>query len=129
MQNSGKKKIITIHGINTDAPWQEEVKKVLEPHFECVSIKYDKYRRLGETKILFDPLIAASGTVMSVFFQHGLLSLLTYLTATAALAFLVSARRRFKTFRHVKQEFDSHNFTGRPPHIIAHSLGTYFIGT
>jgi hypothetical protein len=57
------KKVITIHGINTRGGWQDSIKTALEPHFECIAIKYRDYRWLGETKILLDPFTLLIGLV------------------------------------------------------------------
>lgn len=47
-------KIITIHGINSGGEWQESVKRALQPHFVCHSLKYPEYRIFGGTKVTID---------------------------------------------------------------------------
>ena len=50
-----KRYILTIHGICTPGEWQENVQYVLEPHFQCVSIKYPHFRdRLAPLRLIFD---------------------------------------------------------------------------
>jgi pimeloyl-ACP methyl ester carboxylesterase len=46
--------IVTLHGINSTGAWQDEVAKVFEPHFRCVSLRYPHFLRLGWLKI-FNP--------------------------------------------------------------------------
>jgi len=126
--NARTKKVITVHGINTRGEWQEQIKAVLEPHFQCVSIKYKTYRRLGETKIVVDPIVCVVGVVMSLYFRHRAVSLALCLIATLLAAMLLSYWRRMQTLRAVRVDFNDHLSTGKAPHVIAHSLGTYFLG-
>jgi pimeloyl-ACP methyl ester carboxylesterase len=44
--------ICTLHGINTEGPWQREIAQELEPHFRCIPLKYPQFRWLGWPKIL-----------------------------------------------------------------------------
>lgn len=46
--------VFTLHGINSEGEWQEGVKDVLDPHFKCVSLKYEHFRKFGALKILFN---------------------------------------------------------------------------
>src|SRR5215210_576977 len=48
--------IFTIHGINSEGEWQQEIAQELEPHFCCISLRYRQFRYLGWPKILF-PLL------------------------------------------------------------------------
>jgi hypothetical protein len=122
------KKVITIHGINTRGQWQESIKAVLEPHFECISIKYDEYRWFGETKILLDPFVFMAGLAASVYLGRGAVSLSVCILASFLIAVFVSYLRRLRTMQRIKRDLDGHLATGKSLHVIAHSLGTYFIG-
>jgi pimeloyl-ACP methyl ester carboxylesterase len=63
--------IVTLHGINSAGPWQDEVAKVFEPHFRCVPLRYPQFRRLGWLKI-FVPWLRrrALKTVAQQFFEE-----------------------------------------------------------
>lgn len=123
------RKVLTIHGIDSDGPWHDDVKRVLEPHFRCEPIPHNRYRPLGAIKIGFDPWALGVGTLVSIFlhvWQGG--SLFLYFGGTVLIAVLLSVRRRRKALEEVKNRFDALALSGPPPSVIAHSLGTYFIG-
>jgi len=128
------KRVITIHGIDTIGKWQDEVQTVLTPHFDCLSVKYSLFRRFGATKLLFESAwflcIAIEGSFLAVLgllskdtlpLLLGLASLILALVAAVMLAHRTRARVRdqFKSF------LDSRAVSSEPPHLIAHSYGTF----
>jgi hypothetical protein len=42
-----RRRVLTIHGIETSGDWQEDVARAFAPHFACKTIKYPHYRWLG----------------------------------------------------------------------------------
>jgi hypothetical protein len=38
--------VLLVHGINSNAKWQSSIRRVLEPHFHVVKIRYWQYRWL-----------------------------------------------------------------------------------
>jgi pimeloyl-ACP methyl ester carboxylesterase len=130
-----KQRVILIHGINTTGAWQEEARLVLEPHFECVIVKYPYYRRLGATKLLFEPWVfpvfagtAATASVLGLFRP-----MFWWWLALAAIAVMLSFAlrnlRRAKAIRNFKTMLDKTIGPGDRPHLIAHSFGTYLTGS
>ena len=127
-----RKQLITIHGINSKGKWQSDLTEVLGPHFKCSAIKYSDYRWLGATKILIDPLALLLCISVSIYFYSysggGRVSLATFIIASFVIAMLVSTLRRIRTLRKVKKALDDLTSTGKSPHVIAHSFGTYLLG-
>ena len=121
--------VLFVHGINSDGSWQNEVARVLRPHFEPVPIKYAHYRRLGALKLVLDPWV---GIVLApgFYFLGTGFGLPKWAAAVAGVvgAFLASyfaapLRRELARKSWMKQASRYLEF-GRP-HIIAHSFGTY----
>jgi len=124
--------LITIHGISTEGAWQDDVEKdVFLPHFRCVNIKYWHFRRLGVLKLILEPLVAAIGG-LAILISWYLGQITPWITAVALGlvglgAMLAAPVRRILALRQVKRQFSPHSTYGHRPHIIAHSLGTYFV--
>ncbi len=134
-----KQRIVTVHGINTEGEWQASVKRVLEPHFECVPFKYDEYRRRGELLLLLSSwkFVLAVWVIAAVaiwmLFRH----LVLFAIPMLALAACVAACCVWKHFS--KRKALSNRFAEwlssleekdgpPPPHVIAHSFGTFLTG-
>jgi AcrR family transcriptional regulator len=49
------RQVLLVHGINSNGKWQNDVGRVLEPHFQVVKVKYWQYRWLGGMKLLVEP--------------------------------------------------------------------------
>lgn len=47
--------VLTIHGINSDGTWQDEVEEVLTGHCRCLAYRYRDYRYAGFTVQFFSP--------------------------------------------------------------------------
>jgi hypothetical protein len=125
---SRMRRVITIHGINSDGKWQELIGKILSPHFEHVPIKYDQYRHLGPLKLVLEPwVLAVGGPVCLVLTATSILNRPWAIWGLVLLlAFVGAYIRRKKTLREVKATMDPYMVLGSPaPHLIAHSFGTY----
>jgi hypothetical protein len=146
---------VLVHGIRTTAGWYAEVHRVLAPHFEVVEIKYMHYRHpiggavglvlhpptlvaVGIAALVLALVAAAAPTVPALhgwLTSHGgaravLARAVGVVTITALpLAWWLARGRLREAGQHVKREYDRKaRRPGRPPHVIAHSLGTYLVG-
>ncbi|HEV7514550.1 MAG TPA: hypothetical protein VGO27_22845 [Candidatus Acidoferrum sp.] len=130
-----RERVLTIHGIESSGDWQEEVARAFAPHFECKTIKYPHYRWLGPLKLLLEPYVFLLLGAISA----GVLFAMNYsprtgwitLAALFLIAYLASYARRSCAFKHVLQQVSSY---ARPDdqsetHLIAHSLGTFLMGS
>ena len=124
-----KEIILTVHGINTDGKWQEAVKNVLEPHFECAAIQYPHYRYLGALKLLFEPyvLVPALAVPWIVSKWEHLKYPSMWVLGAFVLAYLGSYVRRHCALKYVLGQMNQSDFEDRR-HLIAHSLGSYLTG-
>lgn len=131
--------VLTIHGVNPDRAWQSMAGRVLEPHFRHVPIEYDEYLGLkGPIKAVFSlwfaPLVPAGfGLVVLMALQGRWGLALVGLVGTfawLALGLFVAYLQRQTCLGRVKVKLIAAT-TGDPvePHVIAHSFGTYLIGT
>ena len=133
-------RIVLLHGINTAGEWQDQARESLEPHFECVVVKYRYYRYLGATAVIVEPWLGLVAVLLLVLSVSPLVGLGTraalILSAIAAIAAAIAARfvRRAWALRICKRHIDgvfnsSTEVPGRRIHVIAHSFGTYITGT
>jgi hypothetical protein len=129
-----KPRIITIHGVNSKGDWQEEVAAALGVFFTFEPIKYNHYRWLFGTELLFNPFMWIPLGVALVFaivkrWIQGGWEIAFALLVIAALAHFGSYRYRSWAERTVRERL-SKKFAGAgaPPHLIAHSFGTYISG-
>jgi len=115
-------KVVTIHGISSDGAWQDEVAKILEPHFDCVSIRYPQYRRLAPIKVA--PWLVGVPAAIGLGLAVGVSAWITGvigLTLSAAYCVIVRSNARKTVMSRWLEK------VGNPhprPHLIAHSLGT-----
>jgi pimeloyl-ACP methyl ester carboxylesterase len=129
-----RRPLFTIHGVGIAGNmggWEEAVLKVISPHFECCQVKYPHFRQMGLILTVIEPWILLPGLGLS-----GMLGLLTglksvwpWLTLLFALfaAVKFTSLRRNRALRHfIKQFVDPLRLK---PNIIAHSMGTYLLGT
>lgn len=122
-----QQKVVTIHGIGLTEPWQQSIRRVLEPHFECVSLRYSHFRTIGAFVLLLEPWLALAAILGLAIFQvlRGL-SLKLFLVSLAVLA--VCLFLRWAVIRSavlsVRMQLDAAATYCRP-HVIAHSFGTY----
>jgi hypothetical protein len=136
--------VITVHGINSDGKWQEQVEYALHPFFEFAHIKYDDYKFRGEVKLLLGPVAVsafAGATLMLLwlFFSMHVFQaqLLLFPLVVLALGYPEAVLRRHRRVDWFKREIELRSrrglepfrAPGRTPHIIGHSLGTFLIGT
>jgi len=133
-----KLQVLTIHGVNHDKTWQVRAASVLEPHFRCLSIEYDDYPGLkGPVKAVINLWLATiaviafiTGTIMILFGQSMYAIIFSggaFILGGLALATAYFQRRSCAN----RLKGDIGRAAGAhpmPPHVIAHSLGTYLIG-
>jgi hypothetical protein len=125
--------VILLHGVGVlggMGAWQEPVAKILGPHFQVIQIKYPHYRWLGFISLVLDiRTLLFAGPVAAIYClitrQH-----LWILLIGVILASVVTARLRYRAaLRHIIEISRDAVSLDRPrPHVIAHSLGTHFVG-
>ena len=127
------KKIITVHGICTEGKWQDEIKLVLEPHFECCTVSYDYYKSLGFIKIFFSPMVILITMIVLIvlaFLGH-LHTRFFFIVCILGiiLSLIIAWFRRHLTLNKFQNDVSLLTSEGDTPHhIIAHSFGTYLTG-
>ncbi|HTK30702.1 MAG TPA: hypothetical protein VL332_01970 [Candidatus Saccharimonadaceae bacterium] len=135
-----KRALLLIHGIESTGDWFEPIVDVCEPHFECIGVKYTQYLHWGWAKLpclswlLLLPLLPAP-IVGILFLLHRLghagpvlLVGALVLALTAGVFAILEIQRRASVLRLIKQRYDQTARQGEPPHVVAHSLGTYVMG-
>lgn len=125
--------LLTVHGIWTKGPWQEEVARIFAPHFDCISIKYPQYRWLGPVNLLLEPYVVVVLGLLLVVLRKWITAdrawdpvIVCSLIAAYSMTFL-RRTRAFKTILANTSPYAS-RFHQSHTHVIAHSLGTYLIG-
>ena len=129
-------RVITVHGINSRGEWQDELSPILTPFFEPIPIKYEDYRFRGDIKLFFGPftLTVLLGSILMyliVYLSFRVFSPthLLFLLLLLVVAYGEAHYRRYKLVQRFKEEVTRKTGKGRPPHVIAHSLGSYLIGS
>lgn len=134
-----KQTVLTIHGVNPDRGWQRMAGRVFEPHFRHVPIEYDQYLGIkGPIKAVFSPWLVppvAAGLALAVVMAlrgHWVLALAAVGGALGSfgVGLWVAYKQRQACLDRVKPTLIAAS-AGDPvePHIVAHSFGTYLIGT
>jgi len=131
--------LITIHGIRTEGEWQERSEPILQPFFRLRKFKYEEYKQHIASVIwlALQPLGGLVGILaaVSVFFfwhpfttwRNGVLPALVF--AAFWLGCGIIASRRLNKVADRFTEFWGGTLSFRvPPHIVAHSLGTFLTG-
>lgn len=131
----GKKRVLLVHGVNPDRTWPARVRRILEPHFECHTIDYNEYDGL------MGPIRAVLPVTALVLFLVAIVATPVLWTGwggrAAGLAFVSGCavllvglligwlmRRRVLRIRY-RSQLDGLGIFSEPPHVIAHSLGTW----
>jgi hypothetical protein len=133
-----KDAVITIHGVNPDLTWQDRVREVLEPHFNCIKFRYEDYDTwLGPLRAVFHVKLLLIGLAFL-----GLFALVAWLDLgwvaamvcggivliSLVLSPYLAYRKRRKCAENLKKMIEKVcQYT--TPHIVAHSLGTLLIGS
>ena len=100
------RKVLLIHGVNADTSWQDRIGFVLRPHFHPVKVRYGQYQKLGAVSLL-----GLEGILRPLALPFGV-------TAAAINWYRMAAMKA------VADQMGK-EMAGAPPHIIAHSFGTY----
>ncbi|MBI4480963.1 MAG: hypothetical protein HY651_13165 [Acidobacteria bacterium] len=127
------KSLLSVHGISTDGPWQDQIEDVFKPHFRYYKIRYRHYRRLGPLKLILEPwvLFPLMFGIWLLWHLGIVTGIRLWLTCAAfiLLTYIATYLRRRLALNAVKTQITPHMLRGERPHIIAHSFGTYLIGT
>jgi len=126
-------RVVTVHGVSSDGPWQEMLRFLLYPFFECTSIKYRHYRRFGAIKLVLDPWVLVVGLIAMFLLRRlsllrGLLGWACAWTLLLGVGHLLAFLRRMRAFTAYMNQLNAFLIAGARPHLIAHSFGTYLAG-
>lgn len=131
-----RKAVITIHGVNSVGAWQDDVDRVLAPHFHCLHRKYPDYPApwgpiracLGVRAFLAGAVLVGLLVLLATnsIIWSGLLAI-----PSGLLAGIVHARyRRLNVIeRFVSWHGDATLALTEWPHLIAHSFGAFIFGS
>jgi len=128
-----KERVVTIHGVNSDGSWQEDVAKTLGALFEFIPVKYNHYRWFLGSELLLCPFVwipAIPCLVLALWLGwiHRMLYLTSAVLAVVLISFLATFPYRQRAVRTVKGRLSNAAPGIKRPHLIAHSFGTYVTG-
>lgn len=135
-------RVVLVHGIRTDGPWFAPTVERLRPFFDCVEYGYDGYAHAvwGAVRVAFTPRVLLASLIAAI--VAALLALRSFDALYARLLFpaavlaiglcaarLAADRQLTAAINEFARFYDEElHHSGRPPHLIAHSLGTYLAG-
>jgi pimeloyl-ACP methyl ester carboxylesterase len=133
-----KQLVITVHGVNPDRKWQQRTQDVLSPFFRCEPLYYLEYDTLrGPMRAVINipaaivaALLVLSAALLSIRLgMHASAAAVALLGGVAFAGSLGLARsKRRRCAAALKQQIERKGPLERP-HVIAHSLGTYLLGS
>ena len=124
--------VLTLHGIGVfgqRGPWQNAIKRMLAPHFDCITIKYSHYRWLGFASALIEPWVAAIGVaiVLTLRLCHQIALRWPWIVLVFLISWFAAKVRQNLCVTHFLRSLRRTPFGSRP-HVIAHSMGTKVVG-
>lgn len=131
--------VLTIHGVNPDREWQKRTARVMYPHFQPVNIEYDDYLTIkGPIKAVINLwvglLVVVGLPAAAILLWHR--SWMEVAVASIVIVGLilvglwVAYRQRQACLRRVKPDlFQASRGDPLAPHVVAHSFGTYLVGS
>jgi hypothetical protein len=133
LNNPQKERVVTIHGVNSNGPWQEDLAKTLGALFEFVPVKYNYYRWFFGSELLFCPFvwipsILCVGVAFWLGWIHGTLRFILAALSILLGSLLATFPYRNWAVRTVKGRLSNAAPGIQRPHLIAHSFGTYVSG-
>jgi hypothetical protein len=130
--DSWKPRVITVHGVGVlgfSGAWQQDVANTLGEHFLFDPIRHSFYRFLAGTELVLEPLIWLLWVPVWWAFFSGRMHALRTWAASVLILLLAYALRHLRhalAFRSIRQKLaDRMSDKDVPPHLIAHSLGSY----
>jgi len=135
----GERTVITIHGIRALGEWQERYEEVFGPHFHYESFKYPEFRHsiMGAVLLVLEWLaLAVALASVAWAWRAGWLAANPVLWARAGLgalamvfaASLIADWLRDRVVNDFMNFADAAVGSGMPPHVLAHSLGSFVLG-
>ena len=120
--------VITIHGV-CPSRWQSTVRRVLAPHFACVTISYPDYScwRGGAVKTVAHPAFLLAAVALAAWTMYAELSS-WWFTGVASLVGTgawIARMQRHRCADRTKTRISQQSAGGGTKHVIAHSFGTY----
>ncbi len=130
--------LVSLHGVRTKGAWQEGLASVLAPFYDYRGPKYSEYqhRFWGALKIAVEPattvfLLAIAAVLLALGFYTDMLRFLVVGCVALGIlsaSWIYAKRVRDRAVDGVYQEIKNDALTRRP-HVIAHSFGTFVIGS
>ena len=120
--------VVTIHGV-CPGPWQSTVRRVLAPHFECVTICYPDYScsRGGAVKAIVHPAFLLAAVALAAWTSYADLSpwWFTGVVGLVGVGAWVASVQRHRCATRTKARISEESAGAWATHVIAHSFGTY----
>jgi uncharacterized membrane protein len=132
-----KQIVITVHGVNPDRKWQERVGRVLAPHFDCRTFTYYGYdtllgpvRAVANITAFAIALCLGASSVFELLAKNWFVAILLFVAGilSLALSFFLARLKRVRYTHFIKRQIGAASAYSRPS-IVAHSLGTYLVGS
>ena len=121
-------KVVTIHGV-CPGPWQSTVRRVLAPHFACVTISYDDYScsRGGAVKAVAHPAFLLAAVALAAWTTYADLSpwWFTGVVGLVGAGACLARVQRHQCAMRTKARISDESAGAGATHVIAHSFGTY----
>jgi hypothetical protein len=125
--------LFSIHGIRTNGPWQEGANVVLNAFYDHEAIKYSEFKKWAILKLAADMITLLVGAII-IFclwewnFVHGRslwpLYFIFLIVVVLTIGFFAD-RSRGKVIDQIYCKISEKSANRIPPHIIAHSLGSF----
>jgi len=129
-------RVITIHGVNPDRSWQQVVDRVLKPHFDHVLYDYHDYDSvLGPLRAVANiPFLVFSMILFAYVLTREASGQLKWLLISLGvicfvLSIVLAWLKRTGCATRLKTAIAPFCTGGQRPNLIAHSLGTYLVGS
>jgi hypothetical protein len=131
--------LISVHGIRSTGQWQEEIEPLVTPFYLHLPFKYSEYRHpiFAVIWLTLEPLAIILGSLVATLCfsmcwppnRKQLAMITVSLVAFCIIARVLAANRRRRVLEAFKVHWSEKIGFERPPHIIAHSFGTFLVGT
>ena len=133
-----KPALITIHGIRSTGRWQEEIEPLLSPFYLHLPFKYSEYSHpvFAVVWLALEPLAIILGILVTTLClsrvwpptRKQAAIFIVPLVLFSVVARVLAAKRRRRVLEAFKLHWSEKIGFERPPHIIAHSFGTFLVG-
>jgi hypothetical protein len=133
VQTAPRQLVITVHGAKSRGDWQEMAERVFTPYFRYHAVKYSDYAGvIGLLKTIYHPffLVVAAVIFTLTISQgwHGNPGIWAAVLACLLGGFAFTRRERRRVLNQIVADIHGACLQVDRPHLIAHSMGSYFFG-